>query len=410
MAIDLDQSQGRTSVPARSADPRAAAIALRPLIQDRADEAERLCNVTDEVQAALLDSGLLSLMTPAELGGAEADTRTLIDVIAELSYADGATGWSAMANMVATAMAGAYLSDDAVDEIFRSENLLCAGMRMPIGRAVPEAGGYRVTGKFGFGSGMHHAGWILGGFRATEADGKAIPGPGGGPMVVGAFVPATRVKTLGNWDVLGLRATGSFDYLVEEQVVEAGFVMAAQARRGGQLYRMGEVALPTLCHASFPLGVAARVLDELRTLAESRIRPPFGVLSGHRTFQHDFGEMSAQVRAARAFVRDSWGRLYDAAGTDAGVPDDLKAECRLSANHSVMTAVHVTHRAYLLAGSEGLRNGSLIQRCFRDAQAAAAHVLTSDSVYTQAGQALAGGPAVGEAQRDLLAAPFVAVV
>ena len=89
------------------------------------------------------------------------------------------------------------------------------------------------------------------------------------------FVPQSHVDFAGNWDVIGLVGTGSFDYEVPEQYVDGGFtfdLIAGRPQRGGPIYRMGVLGLALIGHAGFALGVGRRALDEVATIAKTKQR------------------------------------------------------------------------------------------------------------------------------------------
>jgi alkylation response protein AidB-like acyl-CoA dehydrogenase len=373
---------------------------LAPIIDVAADEAELRGELGAGVIDALQEHGVFLLMAPKAVGGAEANHRDLIDVISGLSYTDGSTGWTAMAVMLAVGIVGAYFGDDAVDAVFAPDRVangtfLIAGQAQPRGKAERVGDGYRVSGSFGFGSGSHHASWMLGGFVLHEA-GEPVR-TANGPKVLFGLVPGDLVELRGNWDVMGLRATGSDDYWIPEQVVPVDYLVEMEnpaPQRGGELYHMGRKALTALSHASFPLGVAQRSLDELQVLSHRKKRVPGGLYMYQPTFQRDFAEATAALSSARAYVRESFDRLLEAS-REAAIPPKLKADVRLAASHAVQVGVSVTHYAYLAAGSDGLRNfstdaegrrGNRLQRAFRDMHAASQHLFTAEQTFLDTGQ------------------------
>src|SRR5947209_16585864 len=140
------------------------ARSLAPLIESEAAAAEDAGLMTDAVVRALTDAGLFALMVPKELGGAEVDIVTALEVLEEVCRADGSTGWSLLANVTSTAFAASYCSDEAVKEMFGGERpAVHAGQFAPRGVATPVAGGFRVSGRYSLASGSDHAGYIAGG-------------------------------------------------------------------------------------------------------------------------------------------------------------------------------------------------------------------------------------------------------
>jgi alkylation response protein AidB-like acyl-CoA dehydrogenase len=370
------------------------------MVEAHAAAAEQNARLHDEVVQALVSTGTMTLMVPASLGGGEADPSVQLDVVEELSYADGSTGWAIMASMTAMGTFMSVLSDAGVDSVLRSANYICAGAVAPPGTARPVDGGYRISGKFSFGSGAEHAGWLIGGYTVTGDDDTT---PDGTPQILFALVPRAQTNLLGNWDVMGLVATASYDYEVPEQFVSHDFIApGARAVRGGALYGMGLKSLPGTGHAGVALGIARRALDEFQALAQQRTRPPSGLLTKHGVIQQDYARWTAKFRAAKAFAHEAYNLLFDA--TKDGLPTDaaMKADCRLATTHAVYTAAEITEAVYLASGSQGLRNGSVLQRCFRDAHAASQHLFTGAQVYIEAGRIYLRTPGLTPAHTELM--------
>ncbi|MBU6269184.1 MAG: acyl-CoA dehydrogenase family protein, partial [Sphingomonadales bacterium] len=185
---------------------------LGGLIDAAAAADEAATEVSGDVVAALHRQGLLGLMVPRELGGAEADAATLIATIREIAYHDGSAGWYAGAVMTAGAVSGAMLGPQAIAAIYRpGARAICAGQAAPTGKAVREGDGWRISGRFAFGSGCPEAEWLVGGYVVHDAGGP-VPRPHGLPRMLIGFAPRATATFHGNWNVLGLRGTGSYDF------------------------------------------------------------------------------------------------------------------------------------------------------------------------------------------------------
>ena len=222
-------------------------------------------------------------------------------------------------------------------------------------------------------------------------NGKPVLLAPGVPRMLIGMVPRGTVTFKGNWDVIGLRGTGSYDFTVSEQVLHEDFFYepgVTPQRHGGALYRMGFMALPCIHHASFPLGVAQRMLDEWARFAGAKARGPGLMANQLHTFQHDFAAASADLRAAEAYVRRTYEQLFAAA--EAGhVPDDLRADGRLCACNAYAMAMRVAQTAFAATTTYGIRDANAIQRVFRDIHAGNAHFLTADMALIDAGKWLA---------------------
>lgn len=374
-------------------DWQAAARALGPMIDAAGAADEATQELDPQVVQAIDAAGLYALMVPKAAGGAEAHPVEQIDAIAELSYWDGSTGWYAHAVMTGGGVAGAYLGDDAIAAIFPGGRYgHCAGQVAPTGKAVREGDFYRLSGRYSFATGSPRANWLVGGYLLHDEAGNPVNGASGQPVMLWAAVPRSGVEFLGNWDVLGLRGTGSVDFAVPEQRVHKDFVFDVGVpvpQRGGALYRMGFMAFSCISHGAFALGAARRMLDEWRKYAKAKQRAPGMPMTGMQTFQRDFAMAHADLQAADAYMKRAYADLFAAAEAGTVTPE-LQLEAKLSASHAYAVALRIANTANAAAATTGLRNGSAIQRFFRDIVAGNAHVLTGEMSWIEAGRVLGG--------------------
>ncbi len=383
-------SKPKTGPDARTLFPKLDA--LRDLIEQRAEAGEQACKISDDVLDALEQADLFKIMAPRAVGGMEAHPRLVVDALRKLSYFDGSTGWYCQAAVTGPAVAGAFLGDRAVEEIFCSGGRpTCAGQAAPTGKAEKVKEGYRISGSFSFGSGTPNASWIVGGYILHDK-GAPVLRENGQPIMLIALVPRCKVEFLGNWNVLGLRGTGSYDFRVVDQVIHTDFAFDAanpEQKRGGALYRMGFMAIPCLCHSGFALGCTSRALDEWADYARKKRRMPSGTVSEMETYQKDLALSHARLRSADAYVRSTFDDLYIAA-EQGDISEELKLDVRLCASNAISAGAQISQLAFTSSATTALRNGSKIQRCFRDMQAGNAHVMTGEQSFIGAGRYLAG--------------------
>jgi alkylation response protein AidB-like acyl-CoA dehydrogenase len=367
------------------------ARALRPLVESHAEAAEERGELTDDVVAAITEAQLWGLGTPRVVGGLEVTPVEAIEVIETVSYADGSTGWVLMAAVLATGTGGAYLGDSAVAEIFAGNRVpVIEGQGQPNGRAIVDKGGYVLSGHWSYGSGVKHCEYVHTGAVVYEKDGS--PRLRDGTPEVRIFVlPCEQVSFQANWDVLGLRATGSIDYSIEPTFVPDDYThitLTETPRRGGSLFRLGIPGFGSICHSGFALGVGRRVLDELARLVEAGIARP-GQLAGSEQFHVEFARAEAAYRAARAFVYEAWHDVQTMLSADEPLSTRQKTLIRLALNHVTTTVADVSRFAYTAGGGLSLRE-SRIQRIFRDMHAGTQHASVSVSVLRHCGRELAG--------------------
>jgi len=375
-----------------SSKPLEAAKSLAPLIRARAAAAERQGRLDDEVVEAFHEARLWGLGAPRAVGGLELDPVEALEVIEEISYADGSTGWVLMAAMLAIGTGGAYLGDAAVERIFAGDRMpIIEGQGSPNGQATVAEGGYTLSGSWSYGSGLLHSDWVHTGALVFEADGSPRLLPGGlreGRIFV---LPRDEVDFGGNWDVLGLRATGSIDYSIGSKFVSDEYTHVFTTEtplRGGPLYTIGISGFGGIGHSGFALGVGRRVLDELAALVQEGVARP-GQLAGNEHFQTEFADAEARYRAARAFVYETWHGVEQTLRRGDSPSTRERTLFRLALNHVTSTVAELCRFVYASTGGLSLRE-SAVQRYFRDMHAGTQHASVGQAVLRSCGRELAG--------------------
>ena len=154
----------------------------------RRQEGERLRTLPPATVRALADSGLFALKVPESLGGAEADPVTQLAVLEALTQIDASAGWCLMVATTAVGLPAGFLPDEAIEKILAGGRVPPAAVAiLPTGTATPVDGGYRLTGRWPFASGVRHAEWLTAGAmvrRDAAGPGRAAhrghPGRGRG--------------------------------------------------------------------------------------------------------------------------------------------------------------------------------------------------------------------------------------
>jgi alkylation response protein AidB-like acyl-CoA dehydrogenase len=350
--------------------------------------------LTDETLIALRDAGLFDLLIPRCFGGHECWPTEVLPVLETLSYGDGSTGWVVMATQVAMATAAAYLHPNAANEIFANKpSPLIAGQGAPTGTAEVAGLRYRLTCKGSYGSGLLHSSYFHTGAIVTE-NGKPRMLPGTQTPDVRIFiVPREKGELRGNWDVIGLRATGSVDYALTDVHVPDEYTHPLQAntpRSGGDLYRLGILGFASIGHSAFALGVARRVLDELKALDNQAGSKPSNMSFGSgEGFLESFGSAEAALRAARAFIYEVNHDNEETLRRGTSLSTRQITLARLALNQATTVASQIGSMAFRFAGGAALRSGTL-QRCIRDIMAGSQHIATSSFVLRECAKDLAG--------------------
>ena len=369
---------------------RAHDIADTLMAQAPMDEANG--TLTDKTVTALDRAGMFGLKLPTDLGGDEADPVTQILVFEALSKANASAGWCAMVGATAAALPGAFLNDEAITEMFVSKRVpRCAIVAMPMGMTKIVEGGYRVSGRWPFGSGVRHSEWITAGAMVAR-DGE----PEHRMMVF----PTKSAYIHDNWQVAGLKGTGSYDFSIDGLFVSDAFtwsVLKDLPKRGGPLYR---IALPGFVaneHVGFALGVARRALDTFIEKEVTRARsyaPGASRLSARQAIQRTLGTSELKIRAARELALDVNGEIWRV--TLAGQPLSIRQQCELRAVATYCTevALQIVTEVFRYSGGGAIYEQNILQQCLRDINVAAQHLMVSEISYENLGRTLLGVPDV----------------
>jgi alkylation response protein AidB-like acyl-CoA dehydrogenase len=272
------------------------------------DAIERERRLTAPLVERLRDLGFFSLWLPRAFGGPELGLTDFVRVVEALARLDGSVAWC-VTNGGAYARFAAFLPEPVAHRIFVEERAVVAGNMGPIGRAAPAPGGYRVTGRWAYGSGITHSGWVLGGCVVLDEGGTPRRGPSGAPETRILFFPATAAEVIDTWDVGGLRGTGSHDYQVADLFVpDSHAVTGEDPLLPGPLYALPRHTAFGVTIAAVPLGIARAALDALRELGAAKT-PRIGsaVLRDRPVIQAAVGRAEAMLRAARAFLFEACG-------------------------------------------------------------------------------------------------------
>ncbi|WP_336714440.1 acyl-CoA dehydrogenase family protein [Arthrobacter sp. USHLN218] len=356
--------------------------AITPLLKANADANEAGGRLTPEVEAALRESGAYKVGIPRGLGGYEFSPRQVIQAIEKISYADASAGWVFMALQMITGTTAAWLPEEATAELFPNgdEYALIAGQGTRLGKAVKADGGYRLSGSWSFASGM---------YQATHIHTAAFCEETGQALVF--TLPKEQATLIDNWDVMGLRATGSIDYVIEDLFVPESYVYEVSTMdslNGGAIYHLGLANMSGICHTGWALGVARRVLDEMKDLARKKSGAP-GATVDTDQFHAAFAQAEAKLRSARALVMETWAD--NEATLDRGelLSTEQETLTRLTLNNTTWSAHDVVMTVYKWAATAALRTGDL-QRFFRDMHAGTQHVTSGPVVLQNCGRHLAG--------------------
>ncbi|MEL6258910.1 MAG: acyl-CoA dehydrogenase family protein, partial [Pseudomonadota bacterium] len=342
----------------------------------------------------MAQAGAFRLLTPNDIGGLETTPRAFAETLEAYAQGDASAAWCAMIGST-SAMNAAYLARETAEEIFGDPNVITGGVFAPMGKAQPVEGGYRISGRWQWGSGSPNCSWLSGGCVIVE-DGDVRRLPNGAPDSRMAIFPRAEAELIDTWHVAGLKGTGSGDFAVEDLFVPADrtvSIVTDAPVATGALYAFPPFGILSVGVASVAMGAARAALDAIVDLASAkRSQGSKKTLAERQTVQRDVAQLTAHWRAARAFLFNEIDLTWDVAQAEGNIPMERRADLRLACTHMTRTAAEVARGAYDLGGGAALYLDSELQRRFRDTHAATQHICTAPATYELMGRILLGLP------------------
>jgi resorcinol 4-hydroxylase (FADH2) len=374
---------------------RAHVIGVRA--REQALETEKQRHVSSELIAMMRDAELFRVMQPVRFGGFEYGYDAFVELVATIAAGDGSTGWVYSLGAVHPWLIACY-PEEAQQEVWSQDrDAIAAVSYAPTGKAVLEKDGYRLSGRFGFASGVDNANWgILGGILPLKD----------GPKPGFFLIPRSQFSIHDDWFTMGLAGTGSKTIVVDDQFVPAYRAVSfadmlsgngpGTATNPSSLYRQPMLAVVPYCLVAPALGMARGALEVFKDQVAGRATR--GAVAGGNNKMSEFitvqmrvAEATASIDAAELMIhRDINDTL---AVVDGGKPADVKLRMRNRLTHSFATRllVQAVDAVFLAAGGSALGLQHPLQRFWRDIHAASAHIsLNWDSVSAMYGQHVFG--------------------
>jgi alkylation response protein AidB-like acyl-CoA dehydrogenase len=365
---------------------------MREVVRAEAAESERLRTMTDAIVDEMWASGLMTALGPREAGGIEPSLAEMIETWIEMAWQDGSFGWIGIANLPSRFAAATYLTDEGFAEVFTAHDnhVTMGGQFFPNGQGTVVDGGYRLSGSWSFGSGVGHSQYVAAGFFPMD-NGEMRWISEGIPDMQVAVVPREEIQFNDGWHVQGLKGTGSYDYSADDVFVPANRTFGLfdrEPRRGtSPAARMGLMPVTAAGHAAWALGVAKSMLDDVTELAATKFRmSDMASLASRPTFQKGLAHHVSAWRAARLLVLDAFTAAESAVAAGADLTPTLRADMRAAAVFATDTARESAEWAHLVAGTSSIREGSRLERAFRDIYTGTQHAFISEKVAMDSAQ------------------------
>lgn len=355
------------------------ARSLRPRLLERAAHCEAIRRCPDETIADLFDTELMQLMQPARYGGSELGLDVAADVSMELASACPSTAWVWL-NLATHSWNVAQFGREAQDDVWKEDPRAVAatGTTFPCGKASPADGGYRLSGRWPFASGVDSAGWMLVGAMVLQPDSAPAPRL--------MLVPRPHFHSLDNWRAYGLTGTGSHDVVIDDvfvpehrtvspDLVVSGVNAPGASVSNSPVYRIPMFAGFGFALASAPLGATLAAVSEFTASLRRRVGTYTAAKLAEMTpIQMRVAEVNSCVDFALNTYRADLAELVRLTEAGGLIDDASKLRWKRNQAFSMMLCKRAIDGVMAASGAGGLATAQNFQRFFRDINAAAAHI------------------------------------
>lgn len=357
-----------------------AVAELLPVLRERAQEAEDARSVPAESIKALTEAGFFRLLQPARFGGIEADPVTFYQAVRMIASACGSTGWVASVIGVHAWQLALFPAAAQVEVWGDDPATRMSSSYAPTGRAERAEGGYTLTGRWSFSSGCAHATWVLLGGIVTDADEN--------PVDFKTFLlPISDYQIDDVWDTVGLRGTGSNDIVVDGAFVPehrslsfadvTKCVCPGQAVNRGPLYKVPFGSVFSYTITTPIIGMATGAYDAHVAYQRDRVSSAY---LGQKPAEDPFAQVrvaraAAEIDAAWLALERDMAELMDRARAGRSIPMPLRLRIRRDQVLGTERSVGAVDILFENSGGRALRNGTAIQRFWRDVHAGRAHAI-----------------------------------
>lgn len=355
--------------------------ALHSQFDATAAESEELGDAPQALVDLMRQIRVPMIKAPLEVGG---DRLLLADqcrYFTALSYSNPTAAWTGFNHAGAAAAAGSRLSDEGIDLLFGSDpSPFLAAVAIPTGTFTRVDGGVLMNGTWNYASGVRHADWAM--LTAIEAVEQ--------PTVTLAVIRTADATVHGDWNVMALKGTGSVSITAKDVFVPTALTVDPMGppKRGGAIYGLNYPIFVAGENLGFTFGVCNRFIDELVVYARGKSRGFDGRLADRGAFQYELGKSSQQLQAVQAHALATLATVDDAMenGNEFTARDEAAVAAMTA--YCTETAVSAISRLMSFAGAGALFNSSPLQRCFRDAQGSAQHIVASNQSLDRYGAVL----------------------
>lgn len=358
----------------------ARARELVPALRERVERAEEARILLPETMSDLHRTGVLRVLQPKRWGGMELDFSACFDVAYELGRGCASTSWTAVNLLIHHWMLALY-EDKAQEEVWgqNPDAGIASGVSPAQGQARAVDGGYIVSGRWNFSSGVNVSDWNMLAAMVREGD-----------KVVDArlcVLHDSDYEIVDDWQVLGMRATGSMTVQAKDVFVPShralsmydlcgGDSFPGAASNPGPLFRVALSMLSGHVISGAVVGNAQAALELTIDSIKQRSAATTGArLRDIQAIQMRVGAAAARIDAARQVIRNDLVEGQEIANRNEVPDQERKLRAKRNVSYGVSLCTEAVDMLHALAGANGIYDAYPIQRIFRDAHAGGSHIL-----------------------------------
>ncbi|MFI6173761.1 hydroxylase [Nocardia sp. NPDC051052] len=345
-------------------------------------EADRLGRLADSTVDTMKAAGSIKMLQPKTHGGFEVGVREFAETVMATAALNPPAGW--VHGVVGMHPWQLAMADPRVqDEVWgEDQGTWMASPYMPTGMATPVAGGYRMSGRWGFSSGTDHCQWAFLGATKCDEDGNPVTPP----TMLHVIIPRGEYEIIeDSWNVVGLKGTGSKDLVIEDTFIPDYRVMeydrlidGSQVREAGlsqTLYRMPWSCMFPLGITAATIGICEGLLAEAMNYQRARINAQGTAIKDDPYTLYAMGEAAAQIQSAREGLITNAEQIWDLVDAGKEVSFERRAAGRRNQIRAAWQAVRAIDEIYPRCGGTALRMDKPLQRYWRDAHAGLHHAI-----------------------------------
>jgi len=379
-------------------DILARARDMVPTLRERAEEADSARRLPAETDQAFREAGFYKVMQPKAFGGLELDFGTQTELAIVLAPGCASSAWVASVTACHGWLLGMFPPEAQADIWDKDPNATVASSFLPLGTEIRRVdGGIRISGRWGFSSGVDYCSWVFLTMTVPPRDGD------GRPDAMFGALPLDQCKIIDSWNTTGLSGTGSNDIVIEDVFIPdhrtvnmldlRGGATPGSAVNPGYLYRLPQRATFSFNLVGTAIGAARGAVQSVITELKNRVTVTGANLSDLSSIQFRIAEAESELAAAYALVDRNREEIIRNGKSNRVLSTEERIRYRRDNAYATRLCVQAVDRIYPITGGRGIAVNNAVNRAWRDVHAVSHHIgLTWDVSASTAGALAVGAP------------------